>query len=33
MNDKPVVTGQSLSVNEDETVSIILQEVMKIKMT
>ena len=25
MNDKPVVTGQSLSVNEDETVSIILQ--------
>ena len=25
MNDKPVVTGQNLSVNEDETVSIILQ--------
>ena len=25
VNDKPVVTGQSLSVNEDETLSIILQ--------
>ena len=33
VNDKPVVSGQSLSVNEDEAAPLPCREVMKIKMT